>query len=104
MSSKIEPFVKLSETPIAYGGVEYIGNGPEPTVLGALQTNIQESLDEIDILRGTLQYWEGRRPAANPREREMLLEAFRIMYGELLGLTTRMKELLNKAELPAGNR
>ena len=97
MSGKIDPFAE----PAVCHGVEYANDegGPQLSVFGALQTNIRESLDEIDILRGTVQYWEGRRAAADSKEREMLVEAFRIMHGELLGLSARMKELLTRAEL-----
>jgi|SRR5271166_5552454 len=70
-------------------------------LLAALKTNIRESLDELEMLRGTVQYWESRRAATDPQERHLLAEAFRLMHGELLGLTARMKELLSQAELAA---
>jgi hypothetical protein len=74
--------------------------GSQPlTLLAALKTNIRESFDELEMLRGTVQYWESRRAAADIQERALLAEAFRLMHGELLGLTARMKELLSEAEL-----
>jgi len=104
MSNKIQTSVKLNAQSIVYDGVEYGGGDPngEPKLLNALDTNIQESFDEIDILRGTIQYWESRRAATDPEERDRLMEAFRIMHGELLGLTARMKGLLDRTGLAPG--
>jgi hypothetical protein len=101
MRSKSQASVKGSGKPEVHNGSKFNGHGTgsKPSVLTALESNIQQSFDEIDTLRGTLQYWESRRPATDPRERDMLTEAFRIMHGELLGLTARMKELLERAEL-----
>ncbi len=98
MRSKSPASVKGNGKPTFHNGTEFEGNreGSESSVLRAIETNIQESLDEIDILRGTMQYWESRRIAIDPKERVMLTEAFRIMHGELLGLTARMKELLER--------
>src|SRR5271167_108005 len=103
MSSKIKAFVKAGDDRIVYNDVEFASGeaGAEPTVFSALNSNIQESLDEIDILRGTVQYWESRPAATGSNERVMLTEAFRIMHGELLGLTARMKQLLDREELAA---
>ncbi len=103
MRSKGQASVKGNGKPIVHNGVKQeidLTRG-EPGLMAALQSNIQESLDEIDILRGTLQYWESRRPATDPQERAMLTEAFRVMHGELLGLTARAKELTGKMELGA---
>jgi hypothetical protein len=104
MSSKIQASVKLKPKPIVYTGVEYDGDGTgdESGHLNAIEANIQESFDEIDILRGTIQYWESRRAPADPQERDRLMEAFRIMHGELVGLTARMKGLLDQAGLAQG--
>jgi len=104
MSSKIQAFVRVNEDAIVFNELDCVNGeaGSDPTLLSALNANIQESFDEIDILRGTVQYWESRRDATDPQERGMLTEAFRIMHGELLGLTARMKELLDRAELAAG--
>ncbi|MGO9486967.1 MAG: hypothetical protein ACLPX9_20750 [Rhodomicrobium sp.] len=101
MRSKGQASVKGNGEPIVYNGVECESHLPdgEPNVSGALQTNIQESFDEIEILRGSLQYWESRRPAADPKERAMLAEAFRVLHGELIGLTARAKELVESVEL-----
>jgi hypothetical protein len=71
------------------------------SLLAALKTNIRESLDELEMLRGTVQYWESRRTPTDPQESRLLAEAFRLMHGELLGLTARVKELLSQAELAA---
>jgi hypothetical protein len=103
MRSKGPASVKCNGKPIVHNGVEHEGDlpGGEPGVFAALQSNIQESFDEIEILRGTLQYWESRRPANGPEERAMLTEAFRVMHGELLGLTARTKELIDREEQPA---
>jgi hypothetical protein len=104
MSSKIQASVKLNAQSIVYDGVEhdsYDADG-EPKLLSALETNIRESFDEIDTLRGTIQYWESRRTATDPAERDRLMEAFRIMHGELVGLTARMKGLLDRAGLAPG--
>jgi hypothetical protein len=104
MSSKVQASIKLNPRPIIYESAEHGGddaNG-DPNLLSAIESNIQESFDEIDILRGTIQYWESRRTATDPRERERLMEAFRIMHGELLGLTARMKGLLDRATLAPG--
>jgi hypothetical protein len=73
----------------------------DPSVFAAVQSNIQESLDELEILRGTLQYWESRPAATDPRERAILTEAFRVMHGELLGLTARTRELIEREEQAA---
>ncbi len=99
MRSKSGAFVKGTK-PAIHNGTEFKGHpsGSERSLIIALETNIQQSLDEIDTLRGTLQYWESRRPATDPKERDMLMEAFRVMHGELLGLTARTKELLERAE------
>ena len=35
---------------------------------------------------------------SDPKERALLMEAFRVMHGELLGLTARTKELLERME------
>jgi hypothetical protein len=69
--------------------------------LAAVESNIRDSFDEIETLRGTVQYWEGRPSAADPNEQKLVIEAYRIMQGELLGLTARMKELRDRAETPA---
>lgn len=100
MRNKGQASVRGNGKPDIHNGVNVEGHleGLKPSVFSALETNIQESLDEIDILRGTLQYWESRRPATDPKERDMLTEAFRIMHGELLGLTARTKELLDRTE------
>jgi hypothetical protein len=100
MRSKGQASVRVSGKPIVHSGVTYEGDQPSEnlSVIEALRTNIQDSLDEIDMLRGTLQYWESRRPAADPNERALLMEAFRIMHGELLGLTARMRDLLERME------
>ena len=70
MSSKIQALVKVNEDAIVFNDVDFL-NGEaecEPTLLSALSANIQESLDEIDILRGTAQYWESRaRPPIRKR-------------------------------------
>jgi hypothetical protein len=104
MSSKIQASVKLKAQPIIYDGVEYSGDDveAEPTLLSAIEANIRESFDEIDILRGTIQYWESRRTPTDPQERDRLLEAFRIMHGELVGLTARLKGLLDQTGLAQG--
>src|SRR5215470_1600129 len=101
MSSKIQASVKPNPRPIVCDSVEFDGDEAygKFNLLNAIESNIQESLDEIDILRGTIQYWESRRAATDPEERDRLLEAFRVMHGELLGLTVRMKALLDMAEL-----
>ncbi len=98
MRSKSPASVKGNGKPAVPNGIEFkaVQAGSEPGVIRAIETNIQESFDEIDILRGTIQYWESRRTATDPKERVMLTEAFRIMHGELLGLTARMKELLER--------
>ena len=64
MRSKGPASVKCNGKPIVYNGVEHEGDLPagEPGVFAALQSNIQESFDEIEILRGTLQYWEKPAP------------------------------------------
>jgi hypothetical protein len=100
MSSKVQALVEIDEDPIMFDSIAYARGTAdcEPALLDALTSNVQESFDEIDILRGTVQYWESRRAAADPRERNLLLEAFRVMHGELLGLTARMKQLLDRAE------
>ena len=100
MSSKAQASVRTNGKPIVHNGVEYEGeaSGGSPSVATALRSNIQESFDEIDIMRGTLQYWESRRPATDPKERAMLMEAFRVMHGELLGLTARMKDMIERIE------
>jgi hypothetical protein len=100
MSSKVHALIDVNEDPIVFDGIAYAG-GPadcKPALLDALTSNVQESFDEIDILRGTVQYWESRRAATDPKEQNLLQEAFRVMYGELLGLTARMKQLLDRAE------
>jgi hypothetical protein len=104
MSSKIQASVRLNARSIIFDGAGDGGDDTdcEPQLLSAIETNIQESFDEIDILRGTIQYWESRRAATDPEERDRLLEAFRIMHGELLGLTARMKGLLDRAALAPG--
>jgi hypothetical protein len=96
MRSKGPVIVKLGEDSIVYEGTrrEARGAGYAQETLGPLQSNIEETLGEIETLRGSLQYWEGRRPATDPRERAMLDEAFRVMHGELLGLTARAKQLM----------
>ena len=101
MSSKIQESVKVNENLVVFNDLECASGvaGCKPARLGAISTNIQESFDEIDIFRGTVQYWESRGAAIDPMERHMLAEAFRIMHGELLGLTARMKELLDRIEL-----
>ena len=98
MGSKSPASVNGNGKPTVHNGTEFRGNSgeSEPNLFRAIETNIQESFDEIDILRGTVQYWESRRTATDPRERDMLTEAFRIMHGELLGLTARMKALLER--------
>ncbi len=100
MRSKAQASVRANGKPIEHNGVEYEGEAPGASrgVAAAIRTNVQESFDEIDILRGTLQYWESRRPATDPNERAMLTEAFRVMHGELLGLTARMKDLIERIE------
>ncbi len=100
MCSKGQASARVSGKPIVHNGVEYEGDQPSQRLgaVEALRTNIQDSLDELDVMRGTVQYWESRRRAADPKERALLLEAFRVMHGELLGLTARMKELLDRTE------
>jgi hypothetical protein len=104
MSSKVRASVKLNPQSIVYDSVEHDGDDAdgEPNLLSAIETNVRESFDEIDILRGTIQYWESRRDSTDPVERDRLMEAFRIMHGELLGLTARMKGLLDRAALASG--
>jgi hypothetical protein len=104
MSSKSQASVKINAQPIIYDGLQHNGNDTDDDseFLSAIETNIRESFDEIEILRGTIQYWESRRTATNPEERDRLMEAFRIMHGELLGLTARMKGLLDRAALAPG--
>ncbi len=104
MSTKNQASVRHNGQPKGFSCVEYECDQDEnePNLLSAIESNIRESLDEIDILRGTIQYWESRRAPAGPDERNMLSEAFRIMHGELLGLTARMKELLDRVELAPG--
>jgi hypothetical protein len=101
MNSKVQASIKQ---PIIYDSLAHNGDGAdgEPKLLAALETNIRESFDEIDILRGTIQYWESRRTATSPEERDRLQETFRIMHGELLGLTARVKALLDRAGLAPG--
>lgn len=65
--------------------------------LTALEKNIEDSFDQIESMRGIVQFWEGR-PSSGP-EFESVLETYRIMHGELLGLTTRIRELRDRAEL-----
>ncbi len=98
MSSKLSAFDDVIKEAIDFSKTQSSEAGMDPSLFGALNANIEESLEEIDILRGTVQYWESRRPATAESERAMLLEAFRIMHGELLGLTARMKELLSGVE------
>ena len=97
-AARVPASVKGNGKPTVHNGIVFKadGAGTEPGLIRAIETNIQESFDEIDILRGTVQYWESRRTATDPKERVMLAEAFRIMHGELLGLTARMKELLER--------
>jgi hypothetical protein len=104
MSSKIQASVKLNPQSIVYEDGKYSGGDAdgESGFLNAIETNIQESFHEIDTLRGTIQYWESRRIATGPEERGRLIEAFSIMHGELLGLTARMKGLLDRAGLAPG--
>jgi hypothetical protein len=104
MSSKVQASVRLNAQSIVYDSADHNGDdaGSEPNLLRAIETNIRESFDEIDILRGTIQYWESRRAAIDPEERDRLMEAFRIMYGELVGLTARMKGLLDRTGLAPG--
>lgn len=92
--------VRTSETLIRCNGSVFASSAA-PVAAGALtalNANIKDSLEEIEILRGSVQYWEGRQAPSNQREREMLAEAFRIMHGELLGLTVRVRELRDRAE------
>jgi len=100
MRSKAQASVRANGKPIEHNGVEYEGEAPGAGrgVAAAIRANIQDSFDEIDILRGTLQYWESRRPATDPSERAALTEAFRVMHGELLGLTARIKDLMERIE------
>ena len=100
MRSKAQASVRGNGKPIEHNGVEYEGEAPGAGrgVAAAIRANIQDSFDEIDILRGTLQYWESRRPATDPSERAALTEAFRVMHGELLGLTARIKDLMERVE------
>ncbi len=104
MSTKNQASVRLNGQPIGFSSVAYECDQDEiePNLLSAIDSNIRESLDEIDILRGTIQYWESRRAPPGPDERNMLVEAFRIMHGELVGLTARMKDLLDRTELIPG--
>jgi hypothetical protein len=104
MSSKVQASVRLNAQSIVYDGADHNDDdaGSEPSLLRALEINIRESFDEIDILRGTIQYWESRRAASDPEERDRLMEAFRIMHGELLGLTARMKALLDRTGFAPG--
>ena len=103
MRRKIQASVTLHAQPIIYNGMEYHGGADgESEVLSAIETNIRESFDEIDVLRGTVQYWESRRAATDPEEHDRLMEAFRVMHGELLGLTARMKALLDRAGVTSG--
>jgi len=96
MRSKSPAPIKGNRKPTIHNGIEFKRDREEPSLLRAIETNIQESFDEIDILRGTVQYWESRRTATDSKEHIMLTEAFRVMHGELLGLTARMKELLER--------
>ena len=66
------------------------------TDLTALEKNIEDSFDQIESMRGIVQFWEGR-PSFGA-EFESVLETYRIMHGELLGLTTRIRELRDRAE------
>ena len=95
MRSKGPVIVKLGGNSIVLDGArrETRGSAYSQEALSALQSNIEETMSEIETLRGSLQYWEGRQPATDPREREMLDEAFRVIHGELVGLTARAKEL-----------
>jgi hypothetical protein len=101
MSSKVGGVLSDYRDAIVYVGEEATPENKDGSIspMAALATNIRESLEEIEILRGTVQYWESRRVATDAKERHLLAEAFRIMHGELFGLTARMKELLSKAEL-----
>jgi hypothetical protein len=98
MSGKFRGSVETKGKPIVYSdswGEE--GDGEKDfSLFSALDTNIKESLDEIEMLRGTVQYWESRRPATDLGERATLAEAFRIIHGELLGLAARMKVLIDR--------
>jgi len=103
MRRKIQASVKLNAQPIIYNGMEYDGGADgESELMSAIETNIRESLDEIDVLRGTIQYWESRRAPTDPEERDRLMEVFRVMHGELLGLTARVKALLDRTGLASG--
>jgi hypothetical protein len=104
MSSKIQASAKLSAQPIVYDGLEHNRNDAASAsgYMPAIEANIQESLDDIDVVRGSIQYWESRRAATDPEERDRLMEAFRVMHGELLGLTARMKALLDRDALAQG--
>jgi hypothetical protein len=95
MRSKGPVIVKLGGNSIVLDGPrrETRGSAYSQEALSALKSNIEETMSEIETLRGSLQYWEGRRPATDPTEREMLDEAFRVIHGELVGLTARAKEL-----------
>ncbi len=104
MSCKVEFALRASGDSIVFVGEDRVPASDDASVnlLAALRTNIRESLDEIEILRGTVQYWESRRAVTDAKERSVLVEAFRVMHGELLGLTARMKDLLNSTELAPG--
>jgi hypothetical protein len=101
MSTKVGSVLSDYRDAIVYAGEEATPENKDGSTspMAALAANIRESLEEIEILRGTVQYWESRRTATEAKERHLLAEAFRIMHGELLGLTVRMKELLSKTEL-----
>ncbi|MGA7329841.1 MAG: hypothetical protein WBX25_36510 [Rhodomicrobium sp.] len=100
MGKKGHVAVGTSETLIRCNGSVYASSAAQtsPNALTALDANIKDSLEEIEILRGSVQYWESRRAPGDQKEREMLTEAFRIMHGELLGLTVRVRELRDRAE------
>ncbi len=102
MTSKMQKYFSINEEIIFDDDAQEGEDRETPAaLLTALNANIKDSLEEIDILRGTVQYWESRRAATDAKERDMLREAFRIMHGELLGLTARMKDLLDRAETPS---
>ena len=100
MGSKGPVIIKLSGDPILCGGgrSETRKAEFEQESFPELQSNIEETFAEIETLRGSLQYWEGRRPASDPKERALLAETFRVLHGELLGLTARARQLMEAAD------
>jgi hypothetical protein len=101
MPNKIQKHARVNKD--ALHQIVCVQEGLSPIGLAALDSNIKDSFDEIDALRGTVQYWESRGAVGDPKERDLIIEAYRIIHGELLGLTARMKELRDRAEMAAGS-